>query len=130
MMCPVKQLRVRIDELLQSSRWADAHLCLGDLWRQEPKAATAGFISSCYERLRPHLSLTECRIGFLRSMTIEPLIPILTSAALVAGIDPILHASEFNAYAQEILDPDSKLYSFDPLLVFLAIQTRDLLPEV
>jgi FkbH-like protein len=129
-MCSSKQLRIRIEELLQRGQWSDAHLYLGDLWRQEGKAATAGFISSCYDGLRAHLPLTKYRVSFLRSMTLEPLIPILTSAALVAGIDLTTHVGQFSAYAQEILDLDSSLYSFDPDLVFLTIQTRDILPEI
>jgi FkbH-like protein len=74
--------------------------------------------------------MKKYRVSFLRSMTVEPLIPMLTSAALVAGIDLTAQVGQFNAYAQEILDPESSLYSFNPDLVFLAIQTRDILPEI
>ena len=63
-------------------------------------------------------------------MTVEPLVPILRSAALVAGIDATVHVGQFNSYAQEILDPASALYSFDPNIVVLAVQTRDIAPEI
>ncbi len=129
-MCSSKQLRLQIEEHIERRQWSEAHLYLGDLWRREGKAATAGFISCCYERLRVHLPLTKYRVSFLRSMTLEPLIPILTSAALVAGIDLNTHVGQFNAYAQEILDPESSLYVFESDLVFLATQTRDILPEI
>ena len=36
----------------------------------------------------------------------------------------------FNTYAQDILDPASALYRFAPDVVLLAIQTRDIVPEL
>jgi len=36
----------------------------------------------------------------------------------------------FNAYAQEILEPTSRLYRFAPELVILAVQTRDVAPDL
>ena len=129
-MSQLKELRAQIDGLLDESRWTEAYLRLGDLWRREGKAAAAGYVLSCYERLRGHLPAATCRISFLRSMTLEPLIPILRSAALVSGIDPAVQVGQFNSYAQEILDPDSGLYSFNPDIVVLAVQTRDILPEI
>jgi FkbH-like protein len=124
------ELRTHIEGLLENCQWAEAHLRAGDLWQIEKKTAAASYVLSCYERLRPHLSLIGCRISFLRSMTVEPLIPILRSAALVSGIDPIVQVGQFNAYMQEILDSDSSLYSFNPDIVILAVQTRDIIPEI
>ena len=125
-----KELRAQIERLLDEGRWTEAHLCLGDFWRGEGKAAAAGYVLSCYERLRDRSPSVKCRISFLRSMTVEPLIPILRSAALVSGIDPAVQIGQFNSYAQEILDSDSALYSFNPDIVVLAVQTRDILPEI
>src|ERR1700737_2801203 len=98
-----KQLRLQIEGYLHQSQWSEAHLHLGDLWRREGKAATAGYILSCYRSMEGLLPLVKCRVRFLRSMTIEPLVPILRSAALVAGIDLTTQVGQFNAYAQEIL---------------------------
>src|ERR1700735_325189 len=126
----LKELREKIDELLQERRWMEAHLLLGDLWRSEGKAAFAGYVLSCYERLRGHVPALKCRIAFLLSVTLDPLVPLLRSTALVAGIDPAVQIGQFNSYAQEILDPDSALYRFQPEIVVLATQTRDLLPEI
>jgi len=125
-----KESREHIKALLDEGRWAEAHLRLGDLWRREGKTATASYVLSCYERMRGHLPAAKCRIAFLRSMTVEPLIPILRSTALVSGIDPAVHIGQFNSYPQEILDPASAMYSFKPDIVVLAIQTRDILPEI
>jgi FkbH-like protein len=125
-----KDIRAKIDVLLKESRWSEAHLCLGEMWRRDPKAMAAGYIVSCYERMKEHLPLANCRISFLRSMTVEPLMPILRSAALVSGLNPVIQIGEFNSYSQEILDPGSSLYAFEPDIVVLAVQTRDVLAEI
>jgi len=124
-----QDLREQINVFLEQRNWAEAHRALGDLWRQKNLAA-APYILSCHEKMKAHLALTECRIGFLRSLTLEPLIPALRSAAFIAGIDATVQVGQFNMYAQEILDPKSALYSFEPNIVVLAIQTRDILPEL
>jgi FkbH-like protein len=125
-----KRVRTEIEELLQEGEWHSAHIRLGNLWREEGKTSVAGFISSCYERLREHVPLVKCRVFILRSMTVEPLLPILKCAGLVAGIDIVPQVGQFDAYVQEILDPASQLYSFDPDLAILAVQTRDFVPEL
>ena len=77
----------------------------------------------------PHAQ-PPCRVWFLRSFTVEPLFPLLRAGALLDGLDLDLRAGDFNAYAQEILDPGSRLYEFAPNVVVLAVQTRDLFPEL
>ncbi len=125
-----KQIREQVENCLVEERWQQAHLRLGDFWRSEAKAASANFVLSCYEKIRGHVPLAQTRVAFLRSFTVEPLVPILRSAGLVAGIDATVHVGEFNSYAQEILNSNSGLYRFNPEVVFLAIQTRDIAPEL
>src|ERR1700687_5439803 len=100
-MAQIKELRMQIEQLLQDSRWADAHARLGDLWHRDGKAAAASYVLSCYARMQSHLQWVRCRFSVLRSMTLEPLIPILRSAALVSGIDLNVRLGQFNAYMQE-----------------------------
>ncbi len=125
-----KEIREQVEHCLAEGRWQQAHVRLGDFWRSEARAAAANYVMSCYEKLRAHVALTQTRVAILRSMTIEPLVPILRSAALVEGIDPVVHVGQFNSYAQEILDPNSAAYSFHPDIVLLAVQTRDIAPEL
>ena len=125
-----KELREQVESCLAEGRWPQAHARLGDFWRNEGRAAAANYVLSCYEKMKGHLSLVPARIAFLRSMTIEPLVPILRSAALVDGIDATVQVGQFNSYAQEILDPASALYAFEPDIVVLAVQTRDIAPDI
>ena len=124
------QLRETIDHLIASGDAAGASLRLAELWRQESGSATAAFVTSRYEQLRAHKSFTPHRLAILRSFTLEPVVPLLTAAAFVAGIDVTVHLGDFNAYAQEMLDGGSSLYSSKPDTVVLAVQTRDVAPEL
>ena len=70
------------------------------------------------------------KVAFLRSYTVEPAIPLLRAMARLEGIELTVKMGEFNSYAQEVLDPQGWLYRFDPDLIFLACQTRDLAPNL
>jgi FkbH-like protein len=123
-------LRQEIDRLVSTGDGINASRHLARLWHQDPGLSTASYIGSCYEKVRPNVSLVPCRLALLRSFTLEPLVPLLRAAALVQGIDLKVYISEFNAYAQDILNPASQLYRFEPDIVTLAVQTRDIAPEL
>src|SRR5580704_15094562 len=100
------------------------------LFDEAPTPANAQFVLKQAAPIREHLALVPCRLAILRSFTIEPVVPILRALALFHGIDLIVQVGAFNAYSKELLDPNSDLYAFNPDVVILAIQTRDVLPEL
>ncbi|HXA51677.1 MAG TPA: hypothetical protein VNV86_15280, partial [Candidatus Acidoferrum sp.] len=122
-------LRQQIEALIEGGETASAARLLNEMWRTQGNAASAGFIASRYDRIRESLPLRPCRWAFLRSFTVEPLVPILKAGAYTSGIALETHVGEFNAWAQEMLDPASPLYRFQPDIAVLAVQTRDLAPE-
>ncbi|MBV9573205.1 MAG: hypothetical protein JOY93_04065, partial [Acidobacteriales bacterium] len=124
------ELRHKIDGLIASQSITSASRSLAELWNLDKSSSAASFVVSRYEALRSRLKLASYRVAVLRSFTVEPVVPLLRAAAFIAGIDLSIYLSEFNAYAQEILDPDSALYTFKPDAVFLAAQTRDIAPEL
>src|SRR5438874_11541743 len=122
--------RKAIGGLIAAGDASGAARLLTGLWEREGGAGLAGFITSQYEKLRGRLPMLPYRWAVLRSFTVEPIVPILRASAFTRGIDLETHIGEFNAYAQEILDPGSSLYRFQPDAVVLAVQTRDLAPEL
>jgi FkbH-like protein len=76
------------------------------------------------------LALGPFRIAFLSSCTIDPVVTLLQAAAVIEGIEVQPYIGAFNAYAQEILVADSGLYRFQPQSTVLAVQTRDIAPEL
>jgi FkbH-like protein len=117
-------------QYLAQGQWDMAYGTLVDLWHQQPSLATAHYLLASYARLRQHVPLTPCRLALLRSFTVEPLVPLLQAAACAHGIALEVHVGAFNTYVQDILDPASALYRFAPDVVLLAIQTRDIVPEL
>lgn len=124
------ELRKEIDESVAVGDTGAAARRLEALWRQEAGSGAASFVVSRYEKMRESLSLQPYRLAVLRSFTVEPLVPILRAACFVVGLDLTVHVGEFNAYAQEMLDAESALYRFEPDACLLAVQTRDLAPEL
>lgn len=124
------ELRSAIDEAASRGEAAQARDLMGQLWRRDPRAATASFLVSKFELIRGMLATVPCRVAFLRSFTVEPVEPILRVEAAVTGLDVRVHFGGFNAYVQEILDPQSGLYAFAPDIAVLAVQTRDVAPQL
>ncbi len=120
--------REDIDALIGAGNAGAAKTLLADLWREEPLAGTAAFVVSRFERLRDQIPLKPIRVAILRSFVVEPVVPLARAMAFVRGIDLEVYLSDFNAYVQEVLDPGSSLYSFEPEVVFLAVLTRDVSP--
>ncbi len=124
------ELRRQVERCVASGEWGSAGHALAGLWRQKPTPATASYVVSRFERLRDHLPLIPCRLFVLRSFTVEPMVPLLRAAAFVSGIALDVQVGDFDAYAQEMLRPDSRLYQFDPQVVILAVQARDVVPDL
>ena len=127
---PAQVTRQDVERLLAEGLPAAAAAALGRVWRQNPGPAAAGYVLSKFEAMRSHLALTGHRVAVLRSFTIEPLVPLLRAGGFAGGVDLTVQVGDFNTYAQEMLDPNSGLYQFRPDTVILAVQTRDIAPDL
>jgi FkbH-like protein len=124
------ELRQQIDESIAAGHAVTAATLLRQLWSTEKTSATASFVVQRFEQILGPLSLQPYRLAILRSFTVEPMVPMLRAAAFCAGLDLSVQVSDFNAYVQAIVDSGSSLYSFDPQVVILAVQARDVAPEL
>jgi FkbH-like protein len=124
------ELRQTIDRLIVNGDSRAASRLLTDLCTSDNAPASSSFVVHRYEQLRHELRLQPYRLAILRSFTVEPLVPMIRAAAFGAGLDLSVHLSDFNSYVQEIVDSQSSLYRFAPDAVFLAVQTRDIAPEL
>lgn len=130
MQARVQELRNQAKEAAAAGRTAELRASLEELFRLQPAGSTASFIISQAAALQSRAPFVPCRIAVLRSFTVEPLVPVLRAAALLGGIDAQVKVGEFNAYAQEVLDPASWLYAYNPSVAILALQTRDIAPAL
>ncbi len=119
-------MREEIDRLVGEGAAGAAARALAEMWRSDPGPGAAGFVVSRFEKLRGAIAWTPYRLAILRSFTVEPVVPVLRAAAFVGGIDLNVQLGDFNAYAQEILEPASSLYSFAPQAVVMAVQSYEI----
>src|ERR1019366_887150 len=124
------EFRKDVDRAIAIGDAALAARMLASAWEVEPGSALAGFVASRYDRIAGRLGLLKQRWAILRSFTVEPVVPILKAGAYAGGVVLETHLGEFNAYAQEMLDPGSALYRFQPDVAVLAVQTRDVAPAL
>lgn len=122
--------REQIDLLIAAGEASAAQAALVKLWRADRSPAAAGFVAARFERLAAQLQAIQCRVFILRSFTVEPVLPLLRAEGAAAGIHVLAETGDFNAYAQEMLNTTSRLYSFGPQVVILAVQTRDVAPDL
>jgi FkbH-like protein len=122
--------RKEVDRAIATGDASGAAGMLTAAWDLEPGSALAGFVVSRYDRIAGHLGLLKQRWAIQRSFTVEPVVPIFKAAAYAAGVALQTHLGGFNAYPQEILDPASGLYRFQPDVAILAVQTRDVAPDL
>ncbi|MFZ5893965.1 MAG: HAD-IIIC family phosphatase [Myxococcota bacterium] len=66
----------------------------------------------------------------LRSFTVEPVIAAFKAAAAVCRIEAVVEVGDFGAYMQEALDAASRIHASRPDVIVVALQTRDLAPEL
>ena len=59
-------------------------------------------------------SLPRLRVAVLRNFTVEPLIPVIQGEIARAGFYPEIYLGAYDAMMQDVLDPDSALYAFQP----------------
>ena len=124
----IGDFRKDVDGAIARGDASGAARMLASAWELNPGSALAGFVASRYDRIAGRLGLLPQRWAILRSFTVEPVVPVFKAGAYAAGVQLETHLGEFNAYAQEILDPGSALYRFQPDVAVLAVQTRDVAP--
>jgi FkbH-like protein len=126
----VINLREEIDRLIGEGAAAKARARMVELWRREPTSAAAFFLTLRLDKLRGQLPLVPYKLAILRSFTIEPIVPLLRAEAFSYGIDLDTQVGDFNAYVQEIVDPNSSLHRFAPDAVILAVRAEEAAPDL
>jgi FkbH-like protein len=73
---------------------------------------------------------TPYRVAILRNHTVDPLVQVIEGEVWRAGFAPEIHVGEYDASAQEALDPGSALYAFKPDLILLLNWIEGLSPAL
>jgi FkbH-like protein len=85
-------------------------------------------------RFKPKLSAAASnatlRLALIGTSTLDDLLVYLDLNCRLAGLRPETFLGGFNQYSQEILDPNSGLYEFNPELIICKLDARLLFPQV
>jgi FkbH-like protein len=123
-------VKQEVDSLIAARRPRDAVARLKEAWAADRSTATASLVVSGFDALREQVELQPFRLVVLRSFTLEPVIPFLRARGFLAGLDLRVELGEFNAYTQEVLDPSSIAYREGVDAVLVAVQSRDIAPDL
>jgi len=72
--------------------------------------------------------LAPVKVALLSSFSIEFVEPALVVQGFLSGLAVQIHRGGFGQFRQEIVDPDSRLYGFEPEFVILAVEGEDWAP--
>jgi FkbH-like protein len=97
--------------------------------RTTSSARAAKFVRTVIQQNKP-LDFRPVRLAFLSSFSIEFVHDHVFAHACTEGLMLNLYQSGFDQYHQEILDPDSGLYRFQPDLIVLAVDGMRWAPEL
>ena len=124
------EIRKQIDQAISDGQSSRALAQLRGLWRSHASLAVAPYVLDRYAKIPETPPSISCQVTILRSFTVEPIVPLVRAGATCWGMDLEAKVGDFNAYVQEILDPGSLLYQQESDVVVIAVQTRDLVPEI
>ena len=74
--------------------------------------------------------LSLLKVAILRNFTLDPLIPVIKGELALSGFYPRVHLGGYDTIAQDVLDPQSELYTFGPDLIFVAQWLEVLAPAL
>src|SRR5262245_11274091 len=98
---------------------------------ESPHGGTASFIRRAVEKTSSsQLPLAPLRVALLASFSIEFLHDTLVAFGFVEGLRIDLYQAGFGQFRQDILNPASGLYAFAPDVVALALEGKDLVPDL
>ena len=86
------------------------------------------FVNKHINKLKISSSIHE-RISILSSFTFDQIKDYLPVELYAYGMLSKIHIAGYNQYAQELLNPKSDTYSFNPTIIILAIRLEDLYPN-
>ena len=94
------------------------------------KPADVMFCASAFagiaDALKSQLGARRLRAYIVRSVTVEPILPFLTTEAVLSNYVLDLQVGGYGSYVDEMLNPQSALAKFKPDIVFVLLDLEDI----
>src|ERR1017187_4482243 len=94
-----------VDRAIARGDASGAARMLASAWELEPGSAMAGVVAARYGRTAGSRGLVQHRWANEPPFTVQPVVQVFRAGPYPAGIALKPHLGEFNAYAQQIVDP-------------------------
>ena len=89
--------------------------------RSNPKVNSYFELAGALEDTKPEKTgLVPKNIAILRNFTIDPLVKVIQGEVALSGFYPNIYLSDYDSIAQEVLNPKSKFYLYQPDFIILA----------
>ncbi len=112
--------RSPVDARIASEAPAATASELRALWRERPTLGLANLVrDGCLGLPEEFPVFRRCRLAILRSVTVEPLIPLLKTEALLWGLDVTVWVGGYDNIHVELRDVTGPLHRFQPDVVLL-----------
>ncbi len=70
------------------------------------------------------------KVAVLRNFTVEPLLPVIKGEIALSYLYPKIYLGGYDTIAQDVLEPTSDLYAFDPEIIFMMQWLEGLTPDL
>ncbi|MBG0776986.1 MAG: HAD-IIIC family phosphatase [Desulfovibrionaceae bacterium] len=125
---PTKSIKA-VKQLVAKADYAEALAALRALARPEDDFTNQHKYFKVLESMpRESLGLRPLRIALVGTSTTDYLCEPLRVRLALDGFDADIHQAEFNTLDQTLLDPAGALYAFDPEIVWIVVNHRDVTP--
>jgi FkbH-like protein len=122
------ELLTELRAMLAAERWGEVAAVVQSALEPGSDFTTFQSLYRIYARLKPHLApKPTIRLAILGGFTTTQLAQAIELALFCMGGQAEVFEADYGVYRQEILDPDSALYRFQPNVVFLATSWRELI---
>ncbi|RKY10375.1 MAG: hypothetical protein DRP56_01165 [Planctomycetota bacterium] len=109
-------MKITLDKIITDAQQVSTWLACRKAARQVNELFTSGEAQS----------QSSIKVAFLSSFTVDPLVDFTVVQAAACGIGIQIYIAPYGQIAQEILNPESGLYTFDPDVTVLMVEADSL----
>ncbi|WP_158943842.1 HAD family hydrolase [Granulicella sp. S190] len=125
-----QELRRKIKEAVAAQNASAAVQHGRSLLAASSKPSDVVFCASAFtsidDSLTNQLRAKRLKTYIVRSITIEPILPFLTTESVLSNYVLDLHVGGYGSYVDEMLNPQSALAKFNPDLIFVLLNLEDI----
>jgi FkbH-like protein len=122
--------RAEFLDALATGRVTHAMRAARRLLKPRPRLHDLSFVRKAVAKTTHAAGIAPVRIAILSSFSIEFLHDSFEALAFLDGLRLEIYQAGFAQFRQDILDSASGLYAFEPSVVILAVEGRDLIPQL